>query len=135
MSEELARRAVACKRWRWMPGAVDRHGRRVLALEVDDEGEKWLHYASQTGGGWLSLDMWPRGVGGVEAVPDFADPATLGCLLALVREAWGDPLMHAEPEPRDSEWWRVWTRTRPMRMVGEGATEAEALVAALEAAP
>lgn len=70
--------------------------------------------------------------------PDLTDPATLGCLLALTREAWGCSTLHVfysesdEVTYSDSEW--VWQ--------GEGAnwmdgfdTEIEALVAALEAAP
>lgn len=69
-----------------------------------------------------------------ELVPDLTDPATLGCLLALVREAWGDPYLIVRWSGHD---WRVvrtdgsvscWT-------VARGATEAEALIAALEAAP
>lgn len=46
-------------------------------------------------------------------LPDLADPATVGCLLALVREAWGNPRLRV---------------SRPDR------SNAEALVAALEAA-
>jgi hypothetical protein len=67
-------------------------------------------------------------------VPDLTDPATLGCLLALVREAWGDPHLHVG---RRIAGWGVWTsESTPLpQCVGKGDTEAEALVAALEAAP
>jgi hypothetical protein len=74
--------------------------------------------------------------------PDITDPATLGCLLALVREAF--PGCHAEPngapewdgydEAERDNWWAVFT-CGPHRLMANGATEAEALVAALEAAP
>ena len=70
------------------------------------------------------------------ALPDLADPATLGCLLALVREANSRP--HASTQycggywqvedPEDDRW-------DTDRGFGPWATEAEALVAALEAAP
>jgi hypothetical protein len=67
------------------------------------------------------------------ATPDFCDPATVGCLLALVREALGEPTAHARPIhggwgiQRDGTWdnnpgMTIWAKT-----------EAEALVAALEA--
>lgn len=88
---------------------------------------------------------------------DLTDPATLGCLLALVREAWGDPTMSTHcwrlspslPSDRlgpSGERWVViggWDDTVP---IGEASlarsrrpdhrapTEAEALIAALEAA-
>jgi hypothetical protein len=63
-------------------------------------------------------------------VPDLSDPATLGCLLALVREAWGKPDLHTRPE---GSRWRMWSFEWPSSMLHP--TEAEALVAALEAAP
>ena len=73
-------------------------------------------------------------------LPDLTDPATLGCLLALVREAWGDPTACAAPDGLGHvafQIWGVWTsQSTPLpECVGKGDTEAEALVASLEAAP
>ena len=68
---------------------------------------------------------------------DLTDPATLGCLLALVREAWGDPYVYVLSCAPD--WFTVcspaaeggkWLSRPPI----DGSIEAEALVAALEAA-
>ena len=69
-----------------------------------------------------------------DALPDLTDPATVGCLLALVREAWGAPCLYVGLLPAR---WGVWTsQNLPLHeCVGKGLTEAEALVAALEAAP
>jgi hypothetical protein len=68
---------------------------------------------------------------GWRCVPDLSDPATVvGCLLALVREAWGDPAAHAVPDGD----WHVYG-DMPETEYGTGDTEAAALVAALEAAP
>jgi len=66
MSSDLAKRAVACKHWRWMPG--------MLAI-VGVERQRVLSEKLPAYPDWL---------------PDLKDPATLGCLLALVREAWSD---------------------------------------------
>ena len=70
----------------------------------------------------------------VDLTPALDDPATLGCLLHLVREAW-----KAE---RANAWWcgplRAWAadvRIIDRGRVFHGDTEAEALVIALEAAP
>ena len=121
--EALARRAVACPRWRWMPGMLRLrdapgkadHGKREGRVEARDD--------------W-SYAEWP-------CLPDLIDPATLGCLLALVREAWMDPDLSIARE-RVAGWIvavhlcdALLSRNRYTR----GATEAEALVAALEAAP
>lgn len=61
-------------------------------------------------------------------------PATLGCLLALVRKAWGEPWICVVPMTGHK-----WGVAIPNVLRGsprfKGPTEAEALVAALEAAP
>jgi hypothetical protein len=111
---ELARRAVACPKWRWMPG--------MRWWTEDDRGRL--------------DDFQPEYMGRPpDALPDLTDPATLGCLLSLVREAWGDPYA-------SSRWlqpaWKFLVQ-RPgyvsYTVVGEGYTEAEALTRALESAP
>lgn len=117
---ELARRAVACKGWRWMPGMLDMDGGRVLQ-------PLGLVTAQRLQLAWAILS-------GPFAVPDLRDPATLGCLLELVREAWG-PVIVRPPEdaPAVVGWWEV-ERLSDGKAWG-GATEADALVAALEATP
>jgi len=117
MTEEqiaLAKRAVACKGWRWMPGML--HG-----TLVGDE----LQLRYRVGDLTLYLDA--------DRVPDLTDPATLGCLLALVREAWGEPTYLPTCLDVHDEAWVVnppipWRQTRY-------ESYASVLVAALEAAP
>jgi len=111
---DLAKRAFACKHFRWMPG--------MRAIVPKNLPMAW---------GTTRACRIPHSVHPT-MVPDLTDPATLGCLLALVREAWGEPLMQAMnagggwvgfcPAP-------LWTDSD-----GPYGTEAEALVAALEAA-
>lgn len=108
--EELGRRAVACKAWYWMPGILDEDGDRVSTM---DNGRD-------------------RELAGL--IPDLSDPATLGCLLHLVREAWGGAPFHVEAtHGPNGPGWRLQCGNRFQTYVC--ATEAHALVAALEAAP
>jgi hypothetical protein len=107
---DLARRAVACEGWRWMPGM-----KVIDSVRMTEGMLKFTH----------SSDL-----------PDLTDPATLGCLLALVREAWGDPSLSVLFD-HDGCRWRVgrWEDDGLALRCRPADTEAESLVAALEAAP
>ena len=125
----LARRAVACRGWKWLPG--------MLALEWAAPG------MSLTSGRPFRVDDGWHEVG--VYAPDLTDPATLGCLVTLVRELYHAP-------------WKLWDGHIEVRRdhqtlffamqfshtpegfleevhVASGQTETEAWVAALEAAP
>lgn len=114
--EALGRRAVACRRWRWMPGmraawrergVVGQTVRRTDQRMPDDYDEaNWIAWVDR-----------------MRAIPDFSDPATLGCLQALVRESRSDPHLAAAPW---SGIWRIGHRV--------AATEAEVWIATLEGA-
>jgi hypothetical protein len=64
--------------------------------------------------------------------PDFTDPATIGVLLAAVREAWASPTLFVRPTA--SGWTVMRGSGAGMGKLSDGATEAGALIAALEAA-
>ena len=122
--QTLARRAVACEGWRWMPG--------MLARPIG--GGFPLRYNNPQRGHDLPDDS------GVRYIPDLTDPATRGCLLALVREAWDRPMLVAYYAPLSmGQGWYVADRfcgDRDYPVVeAPSGSEAEALVAALEAAP
>jgi len=108
----LAKRALACKGWRWMPGM------RV----VRDDGHSYV-LVCEVSAGKVNPD-W---------LPDLTDPATLGCLLALVREAWGMPTGITVTYSSDEGLWGVsWSGATHGGWCGRGRTEAEALINALE---
>ena len=105
MTEALARRAAACKSWRWLPGMLTDVGERVTDAEASYLG----------------------------TLPDLEDPATLGCLLVLVREAWDDQTIAARFSDEHGHWAVDGNRFSGCALCCD--TEAAALVAALEGAP
>ena len=130
--EDLGRRAVACKHWRFLPGmrivGYNTMGRPMSFRLLNIPGSEWPEFwVAETRNAHEVTFM--KGVEEAGFLPDLSDPATLGCLLALVREAWANNTMHARPE---GDRWRVWSEEPGAFVFG---TEAEALVAALEAAP
>lgn len=65
---------------------------------------------------------------------DLSDPVTAASLIVLVREAWGDPWACAVGRGSDGpRAWEVVYYSGNHRLTHAGATEAESLVAALEA--
>lgn len=133
--EELGRRAVACKHWRWMPG--------MLARRHTPQGLDICRRHSET-------DVRPAPP--ADEYADLSDPATLGCLLALVREAWPDEWQEFMVPIFDGfSHWRVGclqlerlpgtprlivpVNQETMDPLVWAYSEAEALVVALEAAP
>lgn len=107
----------------WRPGMLSTHGTRLLGAGL---------WASKSG-----VVFYDECI--VEA-PDFTDPATLGCLLAAVREAWQDHgLATVGRYQHAGRRWALVTGHRhgsTLRAVAavEHDTEADALIAALEAA-
>jgi len=123
----LAKRALACRGWRWMPGMRTINGRRLAVV----------FGASRTAA--VLCDLRDDANSDTEELqgelPDLNDPATVGCLLALVREAWGMPTGITVTYSSDEGLWGVsWSGATHGGWCGRGETEAEALVAALEAA-
>jgi hypothetical protein len=122
--EKLGLRAVACKHWQWMGGTL-----RLVP-------------APHSGATGYSIRVPQHGYVGVEGeYPDLTDPATLGCLLALVRRAWNDPTIspacYGSPFDADAVVWDVkghWPGAS-VKLDVTAESEAEALVAALEGAP
>ena len=123
----LARRAVACEGWRWMPGM-----RTLGNMRVIHDPYRWPDRpCAIREGTWVDTAV-PRPLG--DDLPDLTDPATVGCLLALVREAWSEPRTAVVPLSGD-RWGVAIPNVLRQSPTHKGATEAEALVAALESAP
>ena len=125
-ANELARRFVACKGWRWLPGMLTTCGNRVYDVGTYAYAIDPVSTDADNGnymGKWL---------------PDLSDAATRGCILELVRKAWGDPYLHCQyiiAELNQPDCWMAIADCGMARREFVGQTEAEALLAALEAAP
>jgi hypothetical protein len=126
--------------FRWAPGVklgiADETYRLTLAWYSEDEDEgatPIMHPAGDgIGPGW----GWPADGSGWW--PDFRDPATMGVLLAQVREASGRLLSPVATIGLDrSDGWTIDHPESPVvdaLDIGHHPTEAHALVAALRAA-
>ena len=130
----LARRAVACPGFRWMPGMRIESGLRLIYLiDCTEDGEEWMVCPEDVGMEAFAHDPVFNG-----DLPDFDDDATLGALLGLVREAWRPTCptpftLDCSPElGDDSPWTLLICGDRSRTWAGPLA---ECLVAALEAAP
>ena len=132
----LSRRAIACTNWRWMPGMKDMEGwrlyREVVGFTAQDKDGKTVTGWDAIGGEWEyhQVAHFPK-------LPDLSDPATLGCLLAIIREVYSDPCACVIPIDYGPAgvMWQV-RLTANGRQVTERhyTTEIEALVAVLECA-
>ena len=99
---------------------------KFIAMRRLTYGPEGIHKA----GPGDRLPEWPD-------VPDLRDPATRGAALEVVRERLDSAMFHTDGlyvARVDGSRWEVWTDTHAYKWAA-GASEAEALVAALEAAP
>lgn len=93
---DAAKKIITLKSWEWLPGMLGvrycESGKLdYLKPEVRIQGHRDVEYAKTS-----------------EVIPDLTDPATLGCLLCLVRKASRDPRAYlCDYNGYDSVEWAV----------------------------
>lgn len=126
---ELGREAVGCPGWRWLEGMVDTTGRRVASNDT-----MTLHPFNVPTALGEQVGSYDYDDPVEDPVPDFRDPCTAGGLLALVREAWGEPNAYVRCQVPGLLWVLEGTDADGLGAPC-GPTEIHALVSALRAAP
>lgn len=126
-TQELSRRAATCKGWRWLPGMLIQDWASGIRYFWADD--KWFHGIAEKSNTFMRITP-------AKSFPDLTDPATLGCLMQLVREAYADQCACVFPidyGPAGVMWQVRLTASGRQVTARHYTTEAEALVAALEA--
>ncbi|MFA5897321.1 MAG: hypothetical protein WC985_10555 [Thermoplasmata archaeon] len=113
----------------WLPGMLTHLGRLARAIPEGSDVASWIYVAKDYPGLEPECDVEKI----KNCVLDLSDPLTAAGLIVLVREAWGDDCGFVQHGMNNDGqrlcWARFGTRARDC---GQGATELEALVAALE---
>lgn len=126
MSKELDekwRELVAAGRAEWVPRMVDQAG--WTFIEHTDHGEAAFLWVADDGCEWLRVEG---------RLPDWSDPATLGCLLGQVEARYGGPVSVFYTHDGECSI-RVGRLATAGGRYFSGATKAEVLLRALECAP
>lgn len=133
MTEEeisIAKRLVKSPNWEWMPGMLTLDSQFLSLVSDDIIHELYLRLPDYKNEHYPDEYDWPHDLG--LRVPIITDPPTLGCLLALVRKAWGMPTGITVSYSDDEALWRVsWSGSTHGGFCGKGKTEGEALANAL----
>ena len=111
----------------WMPGMISDDGSILVRIAGDQ--------------GTFVVDEYVNNTSH-RPTPMFDVPATLGCLISLVREAWNDPQAWVEPRwDKDGDvleyiaWTRPGAHPGAATPIASAESEVEALLKALEAKP
>jgi len=140
-NETLARRWLGSKHWGgWrvgmaVPGGLTEDFPHQAIVVFASKSGRCIDIYTETSGGdvqaWelvFPADGW--------AVPDLDHPGTRAFLLEDVRKAWGRKDIVCGPHHANILMvWKIFGRNLDRGLWGEFQTEAEALIAALEAAP
>lgn len=92
-TKEFGISLVESSYWRWLPGMLSISDGGVVSRVVRvRKSDGWLYLASND---WGNTVDWynPRG-----SYPDIFDPATLGCVMGLVKFKLKEPTLHLTPD-------------------------------------
>ena len=129
--DALWRELLAAGRVRWMSGMLARaDGWEPLRLAVEFLPRVWSGIAGDVVGHEHAHNV------GDDAAPVWTDPATIGCLVAMAREAWSpiDISVARQLVGSRGPWWVSCDDHDKPPTLASAETEPEALLLAIQAA-
>jgi hypothetical protein len=133
LNEQWAR-LLAAGKVRWMPGMLPEQDDRVVDVHEGGKG-KYITLAYIDRGYEYGCNCSLEHSDLAGDTPDWTDPATIGCLLAMAREATGFASLYCRESRRGG--WVACGREQAggSAMTWRGPTEVAAILAAIEVAP
>lgn len=141
--EKIGRRALICKHWKFKRGMLVS---RLSEIFSNDWGVLRYRIISIEVGGRVFIlsdggfDNFGINAEGDIFIPCFDDPATIGCLVDLVKTAWDDPTIgyYCTKDTKGYDLSNTWVVCSAKNVanpkIAEGSSPVDALLGALEAA-
>ena len=137
MTHKLELDLFAHEHWRFLPGmrvtVQDKHNGRYMSLSgYVINANDFLSICTDEHGIVSTRSAYDTGLFASSIRPDLSSPATIGCILQLVREVRNAPMACLRYDAASETWEVEHSSDEAHSEIGRGDTAAEALLSALD---